>query len=123
MATRDEVRDFLLRFRKAAASPHRLVLLRRHPGSKNTECLLELGMTESEAKSEIFRLAIEDYSKGPEADKDREGQEVWIFCRKILKREVYVKIVLTSEGRAKVLSFHFPEFPLQKPLSSVKKEE
>jgi hypothetical protein len=116
MATRAEVKDFLLRFRKAAVSPDCLVLLRRHSGSKNAECLLELGMTESEAKGEVFRLAIEDYSKGPEADRDRDGQEVWMFCRKVLGREIYVKLVLTSEGRAKVLSFHFPEFPMQKPL-------
>lgn len=115
MATRSEVLEFLKKFRETAEHPSKLILLRKHPGSANAETLLELGMTEAEVKGEIFRLSVEDYSDGPQADRDREGQEVWLFCRKVLGKDIYIKLVLTTEGRTKVLSFHFPKHPMKRP--------
>jgi hypothetical protein len=117
MASRDEVKEFLLRFRCIVGDPSRLFLLRKHPGSDNLACLLELGWTEAQAKAEVFRLTVENYSKGPESDRDREGQEVWVFCREIQSREVYIKLVVTQDGRAKLLSFHFAKHPMQKPFA------
>lgn len=116
MTTREAVSEFLERFRKAAGTPARLILLRKHPGSENLACILELGITEQQAKEEIFKLQVEDYSAGPEADHDpsRQDQEIWKFGPVVLGRALYVKLVLTKDGRAKVLSFHFASPPLRR---------
>ena len=118
MATKKEVREFLDKFRMVAGSPKRLILLRSYPGSKNSDGLLNLGMTEAEAKGEIFRLRTEDYSAGPEDDRDKPGQKVWKFAPIIRGHEVYVKLILTADGRAKVLSFHPPEYPMPRPFQN-----
>ena len=117
MTSKETVWEFLQRFKQAAGSPARLILLRKHPGSENLSCLLELGITEEQAKEECFRLRAEDYSAGPEADHDpgRPGQEIWKFGPVVLGRSLYVKLVLTGDGRAKVLSFHFASPPLRRP--------
>lgn len=117
MANRDEVKVFLNKFRTTAGNPENLILTRMYPSSKNTTCLIALGMTEKEAKMEIFKICIEDYSTGPEDDRDRKGQEVWGFCHKVFGKDIYIKLVLTKDGKAKILSFHFPEYPMNRPLT------
>jgi hypothetical protein len=87
METRTAVLEFLKKFREAAEHPSKLILLWKHPGSANAETFLEFGMTEAEAKGEIFRLSVEDYSEGPQADRDREGQEVWLFVGKFWEKK------------------------------------
>jgi hypothetical protein len=115
VATKEEVRQFLDKFRIAAGSPRQLVLLRSYPGSRNSDGLLHLGITEAQAKEEVFQLRMEDYSAGPEEDRDRPGQKVWKFAPFIAGHEVYVKLILTEEGRAKVLSFHPADYPMPHP--------
>jgi hypothetical protein len=117
VASKEAVLEFLLRFKRAAGSPARLILLRKHPGSENLACLLKLGITEQQAKEECFRLQVDDYSTGPEADHDpgRPDQEIWKFGPVVLGHSLYVKLVLTRDGRAKVLSFHFASPPLRRP--------
>lgn len=119
MVTQEEVHIFLNKFKQLAKTPDRLILLRKYPGSKNLECILELGITERKAKEIVLGLSVKDYSKGPEEDRDREGQEIWVFCPYFESRAIYVKVVIskTEDGyeRPKILSFHFPEYPLKKP--------
>lgn len=115
MATKKEVREFLDKFRLAAGTPRRLILLRSYPGERNSEGLLDLGLTEMGAKEEIFQLRVEDYSAGPEEDRNRVEQKVWKFAPVIAGHEVYVKLILTEEGRAKVLSFHPADYPMPHP--------
>ena len=67
----DEVVSFLRKFKQLSKNTDNLVLLRKHPGSKNLECLLELGITERQAKETALGLSLRDYSKGPEDDRDR----------------------------------------------------
>lgn len=123
MTTEEEVREFLKKFRSAARSPRDLIIVRNYPGSRNLEGILSLGMTETEAKEEVFGLRVEDYSAGPEEDRDRVGQQVWKFAPVILGREVYVKLVLTVDRRAKVLSFHPAEHPMSQPFRNGKRRQ
>jgi hypothetical protein len=118
VATKEEVRQFLDKFRMAAGVPRRLILLRSYPGERNSDGLLDLGLTEMEAKEEIFRLRVEDYSTGPEDDRAKPGQKVWKFAPIITGHEVYVKLILTEDGRAKVLSFHPADYPMPRPFQN-----
>jgi hypothetical protein len=71
MATVTEVREFLNASRIAAKSTKGLILLRKHVDSKNSEGICSLGITELQAKEEVFNLKPEDYSAGPEDGRDR----------------------------------------------------
>ncbi len=121
MSKADEVRAFLNSFRQIAGTPSRLILLRKHPGSKNAQCILDLEITELEAKEVVFGLSVKDFWKGPEDDRDVSGQQCWFFCPRVQGREIYVKLVVGRSGSgipvAKILSFHFPEFPISRPSS------
>ncbi len=116
----DEIKAFLNSFRQIAGTPDRLVLLRRQPGSKNAQCILALEITELEAKEVVFGLTVNDYWKGPEDDRDVSGQQCWFFCPRVQEQDIYVKLVVGRIGTgkvAKILSFHFPEFPISRPSS------
>jgi hypothetical protein len=117
VATEEEVREFLNDFRLAAVSPRGLILLRIYEGSRNSDGILSLGITETEAKEQVFGLRVEDYSSGPEEDRDRTKQKIWKFAPIISGYEIYVKLVLTDDRRAKVLSFHPADYPMPRPFS------
>jgi hypothetical protein len=87
--------------------------------------LTSLGITRSICQDELLSLSVEDYCRGPEDDRDRQGQ-VWIFGRRFEGTELYIKLKLAKVGKetiAKCLSFHPAEFPLCFPLRPAKEGE
>ena len=113
----ERVRDFLIRL-KEAITEHGGVYLVDREGTRAT--LAYLGLTKRHVEEILLDLSTEDYSQGPEPDRDRPG-EVWVFGVHLegLPHEIYIKIKLTeTEGGplAKCLSFHIAQYPLAHPL-------
>lgn len=111
--TRAGVIGFLNDFKKSA-SRYGIVLIGRE---KNHDFLARIGLTQQGAKTELMSLAVEDYCKGPAADRDVPG-EVWIFGKQVLGYEVYIKIKLRNGAANKgavCISFHEAAAPLHYP--------
>jgi hypothetical protein len=89
------------------------------PRPANIACLAELGLTRKNQREEILALTVSDYCEGPEPDKDRPG-EVWVFGKRISRKEVYIKLKIARVGKekmAKCLSFHPAKHRLCFPLA------
>jgi len=93
------------------------------PREKSNQGLIDLGLTDcEEAVSWLLGLTPEDYSCGPEEDRDRPGEDIWVFGTEISGQEVYIKLKLLEDPRtgvgcrAKILGFHPAEAPLIYPL-------
>ena len=118
MASRQEVADFLGQF-KIAMDLGFFSLVSR---GKNIQGLADLGITLNDAKQVLASLTPEDYSYGPEADRDGSEEAVWFFGRDVQGTEVYIKLKLTQDTRrktvvwAKVLGFHPAERAITYPL-------
>lgn len=87
--------------------------------------LMQLGLTRADLIEELLALTADDYSSGPEADRDRPG-EVWIFGLQIKSIEFYLKLKIAKwipkdtgceASCAKIISFHKAKFPLNYPLN------
>jgi hypothetical protein len=117
---RGKVRQFLLEF-KRAVEENGVYLI---PRQVCIETLRRLQLTQRNLEEELLGLSVEDYSAGPEKDRDVPG-ELWIFGKQVGGQEVYVKIKLmtdeTGKNRAKCISFHTAERPLKYPLKSRRK--
>lgn len=87
---------------------------------KNEGALLALGMSKQAAVADIGRLGVADYCAGPEEDRDRAGQQCWVFGQEVAGVEVYIKLVIevldAKRQRLKILSYHQAERPLSYPL-------
>ncbi len=59
--------------------------------SINLQDIADIGLSMGGVKQELLDLSAEDYSNGPEPDRDFPG-EVWVFGKEILGHEVYIKI-------------------------------
>ena len=106
---------FLREFKKIATEGQGIDFV---PRRKNLDSLLELGLTQKNARGEILSLSVADYCGGPEPDRDKPG-EIWEFGKAIGSKEVYMKLKIAHVGKekiAKCLSFHVAEFPLCFPL-------
>lgn len=58
-------------------------------------------------KNHIFQLTATNFVSGPEPDKDRKGQNVWIFQSDFQGRKIYIKLSDNFNGVcAKCISFH-----------------
>lgn len=110
--------QFLMEFKGLAQ--HSLYVTNR---PENTQCLMDLGLTFSDRLAAILALSVEDYSSGPEADRDRAG-EVWIFGATISNVEIYIKLKIVAYEdcatkrqikQAKCISFHPTHEPLIYP--------
>lgn len=93
------------------------------PRAKNTQALLDMGLTFTDRRNAILSLTVEDYSSGPLDDCERAGV-VWIFGKWINETEVYVKLKLveyipmdtaTLVKKAVCISFHQASEPLEYP--------
>ncbi len=119
MPDRARVQAFLEQFRTCVdfgASVH----FRRTP--KNIQGLATLNMTEAQAIARICRLTCAQYCKGPEADRDEDGKEVWVFGCAEHGVEVYVKLRLDPSkpfSKPIIRSFHPAEHPLAYPLKEL----
>jgi hypothetical protein len=84
--------------------------------AQNEIMLLEINTTI--AKEMIEKMETKDYVSGPEIDKDRPGQNVWIFGIEPLKGflEIYIKISDKRDNQRVVcLSFHTAKSPMKHP--------
>ncbi|HJT27055.1 MAG TPA: type II toxin-antitoxin system MqsR family toxin [Pyrinomonadaceae bacterium] len=102
VATLDEVRDFLKRFKQTASEPGKWILANR---TKNLSGITTLGIAVADVKPTVLALTEAEYKSGPEADRDGSSGEIWTFEVDYLGRTVYIKLKL-DQKRAKCLSFH-----------------
>jgi hypothetical protein len=87
------------------------------PRDKNRDSLSQLGWTMDMAKTELKKLSLSNYVKGPEEDRDNPG-EFWFFGRPSNQGDVYIKVkIFEHKGKlnAKCVSFHLAEYPLKYP--------
>ncbi|MDP3919309.1 MAG: hypothetical protein Q8R76_00670 [Candidatus Omnitrophota bacterium] len=108
-----QIAAFLKAFKSFAVRPGGWTLV---PRRKNLESIMEMGITIPQVKAAILGLKVTDYSSGPEADRDRQGINVWVFGAKMNADGIYIKLSDNFRGdQAKCLSFHKAEFPIRKP--------
>jgi hypothetical protein len=108
------IRTFLLEFKQAVTKGSGVYLVPRH----DTKATLQyLGFTKRNLEELLLSLSVNDYCKGPEADRDQ-GGEVWIFGKKVQAQEIYIKLKVVKVGGksiAKCISFHIAKHPLSFP--------
>ena len=114
---RAQVERFLRRIRNVARDRRHFDLI---PRASTNSLLLALGLNSEAVRQEIVGLGVDDYSSGPEEDRDRPG-EVWVFGRQVENLEVYIKLKLvkdsaTGQEYLKCLSFHEAAYRLKYPL-------
>lgn len=112
-AQKEEVASFL-KEAKSLISDGKILLVRR---SVNLQDIADIGLTFDGCTKELLSLTIEDYSSGPEPDRDYPG-EIWIFGKLILGYEVYIKLKIDRAEQFKqatCISFHIAEYPLKYP--------
>ncbi|MBI4209088.1 MAG: hypothetical protein HY538_05205 [Deltaproteobacteria bacterium] len=110
-----EVERFLKKWREAS-----LGFIDFVPRRKNLEGLTQLGLTLSLARKILRGLKAQNYVSGPEADRDRDTKDIWVFGIQVGGSQVYIKIKIFKWGheyRAKCLSFHPAEKPLRFPFA------
>lgn len=110
MATVIEVTKFLKQFKQAIDNSG----IHFIPRQVNRDGIAKLGLRVVDVREVIISLKYENYSSGPENDKDSSSGEVWIFGTIINSQNVYIKVKL-DKGVAKCLSFHPAEFPIKQP--------
>jgi len=76
-------------------------------------------MTQAQAIERVCSLLCGDYCHGPEADRDEDGKEIWVFGCLESGIEVYIKLRLDPSkpfSRPIIRSFHPAEHLLTYPL-------
>lgn len=101
-ATRDEINDFLKRFKAKVDEQGQLPMI---PRRENLNTLAMLGISRSEVKTTVLAFTETEYRLGPGADHDGTPGEIWEFETDYNGRDIYVKLKL-DEATAKCLSFH-----------------
>ena len=113
MSTPQQVDEFLLSVRSLIDSRSVVIV----PRDKNQEGMLNLGLTQASALASIRMLDRTNYCRGPEADRDRPGQECWVFGFNCGTAQAYVKLVneelAGGRRRLKILSIHPAEHPIR----------
>ncbi|MBN2272093.1 MAG: hypothetical protein JXN61_15875 [Sedimentisphaerales bacterium] len=118
MAVRQEVADFLRLFKGAMTLGYCTFKDRK----KNRQGLIDLDITPDERTEILMGLAPEDYIAGPKPDDVDDKKEVWEFGKTVNKTEVYMKLRVCQDPKAKtvyhalVWSFHAAEFRMKFPL-------
>lgn len=85
---------------------------------KNIQALVDFNLTEQSAVEMLCSFNASNYCKGPEADVDTAGKEVWIFGCTLDNTEFYAKLRIDAgkeSSRPVVRSFHPAEHPLTYP--------
>ena len=106
------VADFLFHFKFTAQSSCGYTFWERE---KNMQTLAELNLSIEDALEVIYQLTPRDYCSGPEPDRDYRNQRVWKFGCNIDGQEIYVKLADDYRHKAKIISFHKAERPIQYP--------
>ena len=79
---------------------------------KNTQTLLDLGITPSQRLEFIKSIVPTDYISGP-TDDEFGGTPLWVFGQTIYSHEIYIKIQINTFGKPVIcISFHTAEYQL-----------
>ena len=108
-----EVRQFLQEF-KSLLDENGFFITDRQ---KNSQALLDLGLTAKQREDEIRSISVLDYYAGPKADKYEKGM-YWEFGKEIGGVEVYIKLKIggtPAREQAICMSFHKAERRMRYP--------
>lgn len=87
---------------------------------KNTQALADLNIIPNDRKKFILELAVNDYCKGPDQDRDFAHKEVWIFGKMIKNKEIYIKISMGDFNNPVIcISFHISKHKLSYPFKEI----
>lgn len=100
MATHDEIAAFLFEFKQAIIADHWSIVQRRVAYAQISE------MPVSSIKIVLLSLTPAEYASGPDADRDRSGEYLWVFHRPDGERPYFYIKLKMDHGSAKVISFH-----------------
>ena len=113
MSTEQEVSTFIKDFKIKMKFWD--VLFRDDRG-KNAQALVDLELRPIERKNILETLEIIDYSEGPLEEKLYGSADMWVFGKKIKKKEVYIKITIGAMGCSVIcISFHLAQHKMQYP--------
>lgn len=115
---RRQIQSFLIGFKQAVTQGSGVYLVPRHD---TTVTLSHLGITKKNLEELLLALSVENYSSGPEEDRDRAGS-VWVFGKEIRGYEIYIKLKIVEVSGvklAKCISFHIASFPMKYPYKTV----
>jgi hypothetical protein len=113
MALRDDVQTFLNEFKVKA----RTFGIDYYPRQKNTDALLQLGITANIREEIVMKLEVRDYYRGPTGDIDPKRSEFYEFGAQHNGQEIYVKLSLGKFSKSPhCMSFHLPEAVIDYPL-------
>jgi len=122
MTSREEVERLLGEVRTTLGEKGNFFFVPRLAKNKTPQ---ELGLTERNCRNIIGALSVENYSGGPEEDRDRPGSgQIWVFGTDVDGVEVYIKLKVFKAERsgrvetfAKCLSFHRAERLIRYPFA------
>lgn len=113
MATKEQVEDFLKRFKEKIKV---FDIFFRDDRGKNLQTLASLEISPTYRKQVVLNLETEDYSDGPIVDTLNKMGEMWIFGKDIKGEEVYIKITLGKPNNSTIcISFHIAECKMSYP--------
>lgn len=86
---------------------------------KNQQALHDLEISPSKRIEIIRSLKAEDYSQGPLDEKIHGILPMWVFGKKVKRKEVYIKVSLGNKNNKTVcISFHIAEHSMNYPLKN-----
>ncbi|HPY81926.1 MAG: toxin [Bacteroidales bacterium] len=92
-------------------------VLFRDDRGKNAKTLIDLELLPIERKNILEKLEVQDYSEGPLVEKLYGGADMWVFGKRIKKKEVYIKITMGTVNNSVIcISFHIAEHKMNYPL-------
>jgi len=118
ITSKEEVAKFL-KAAKSLIAYGRVIFAKR---SINLQDIVDIGLTMEGSRQELLSLTVEEYSKGPEPDRDFPG-DIWVFGKEILGHEVYIKMKIDRQDEMEELtciSFHIAKYKLNYPFKENK---
>ena len=92
-------------------------VLFRDDRGKNAKTLIDLELLPIERKNILEKLEVQDYSEGPLVEKLYGGADMWVFGKRIKKKEVYIKITMGTVNNSVIcISFHIAEHKMNYPI-------
>lgn len=113
MTTRGEVERFLGQFKIKLEVFDILFLDGRE---KNSQALLDLGISRLERLEVVKSIRTNDYSEGPIVDDLNNFREMWVFGKDVNGCEVYIKVAMGNPNSSTIcISFHKAEYEMTYP--------
>lgn len=113
MGLADDVDSFLKEFKQKAKTFE----IYFTPRKKNTEALLQLGITAKKREQAIMSLTVDNYYQGPTKDTTPGMPEYYEFGTVVNEKEVYIKLSLGKFNKSPLcMSFHIAEHKMDYPL-------